>query len=45
MTLVRQVRCEVKDPMGEYEEKLYTEDVRCGIEDIRDPTLGLLKDG
>ena len=45
MTLVRQVRCEVKDPMAKYEEELYTADGRCGIEDIQGPTLGLLKDG
>jgi len=45
MTLVRRVRCEVKDPMAKYEEELYTADARCGIEDIRGPTLGLPKDG
>lgn len=45
MTLVRQERREVKDPMAKYEEKLYTADARCGIERIRGPILGLLKDG
>jgi hypothetical protein len=44
MTLL-QVRCEVKDLMVKYEEELYTADARCGIEDIRGPTLGLPKDG
>ena len=45
MTLVREVHREMKDPMAKYEEELYTADARCGIEDIRGPILGLLKDG
>jgi hypothetical protein len=45
MTQVQRVRCELKDTMAKYDEEVYTADARCGIEDIRGPTLGFPKDG